>query len=169
VLRAIRWTLVAVGGVMLVQGGVSIFIRPAHELLYGLDPPRVVCHPRGCLAVYSLELGNTGHAAQSEVVVRLRTAALQRAALPPRFYTFGAVERPVRQVEAGGTRLYALGALRPEDRVTLRFTLRLPEGTQTASWDDVLAGVDAAEGPVKRGSPGWVILVRIYYDLVRWL
>lgn len=166
-LRAARWLLLAGGLVVLGRTGVSIFAWPAHETLYALDPPLTICAATACYAHYRLEIGNTGREVQPEVLVRLRASALEPAVLLPRARTFGAVERAVRVHEGSDLRSFALGPLRPEERVDLRFTLRRAD-RGPASWDGVFVAVTPARGRARRGSPGWVILVRIYHDLLRW-
>jgi len=124
VLRETRWTLVGVGLLMLVAGGVSIFSRPARELLYDPALPAGACSSLGCVFLYRLEVGNTGREPLEQVLVRLRAPVLATAPIRPSVRDFGKFDRPAEVSEAGGVRTYALGRLNPEDRVDLSFVLR---------------------------------------------
>lgn len=160
--RRIRWTLAGAGLVLLLGGGASIFWRPAQEILFSPDPPLRSCAATGCVALYRLEVGNTGRAPQEEVRIRLRSDALAGAVLGPRARDFGKLDRPVRVSEADGVRTIALGRLEPEARVDVSFVLRGPATQPPLPWERILVGVEGA-GRVRRGSPGWVMLLRVWY------
>jgi hypothetical protein len=166
-LRAGRWLLLVAGLVVVWRGGASVFGQPAREIVYQPEAPLVTCHSRGCLFLYTLEVGNTGREPQEEVVVRLRAPALAGAALPPRARDFGKLDRPVRITEAAGVRAYALGALAPQARVELGFALTGPTREAAPGWAALLAGVEAPGAPVRTGSPGWLMLLRVYYAVFR--
>ncbi len=163
-LRGIRRTLAVAGVAILAGGGASIFWHPAHEVLYTASRSPVTCYRDGCLALYQLEVGNTGRAMQPDVRLRLRAAVLP-ATLPPQVRDFGKVDRPVAVSEADGVRTYALGPLPPDQRVVLSFALLRPEPAAFPSWDDILVGVVAAEGTARPGHPAWTTLLRIWYAL----
>ena len=164
--RKIRWTLAAVGLVILVGGGASIFWRPAHEVVYELSRSPITCGRFGCVALYRLEVGNTGREVQPEVLVRLQAKLLDTATLRPQARDFGKVDRAVQVSDADGVRTYALGPMRPEQRVELSFVLHRPDPQAFPGWDEILVAVEGAHGAVHAGSPAWTILLRIWYSLL---
>lgn len=164
-----RWgarALVAAGVVLLWSAGVSIFGQPAREVLYDAAAPLVACHPRGCVALYRLVVGNSGAEVQGQVTVRLRRAVVERAVLPVTVRDFGKLDRPVQVRDEGEARLYALGPVAPRGRVELAFALATP-GRETVAWDHVLLGVDAPGARVGAGDAAWVLVLRAWYAFLR--
>lgn len=166
-LRGIRWTLAAAGGGLVLAGGASIFWRPGHEVLYAASRSPITCQASGCLALYQLEVGNTGHAPQPDVRLRLRTAVMATAPMAVHVRDFGKVDRPFAVTDGDGVRTYALGPLPPDRRVVLSFVLIRPDAGALPAWDAILVGVEAAEGRARPGNPGWTTLLRIWYSLAR--
>jgi hypothetical protein len=165
--RWCRRTLVAVGVLALVSGGVSLFGQPDREILYSADPPLAVCGAHGCTYVYRLEVGNSGAALQDEVIVRLRREAIETAILPVRVRDFGKVERRVRTWDEGDVRAYALGSLEPKVRVEIGFALAGPSADGATPWSRILAGVEAPGASVDRGSAAWTMLLRAWLAIFR--
>jgi hypothetical protein len=165
VVRAIRWTLGALGAVLLLGGGASIFWRPTHEVLYTPSRAPIVCQPSGCTALYRLELGNTGRAGQPHVRLRLRSDVLDTASLPPRVRDFGKFERPAAVSDAGGVRTFDVPSLEPDQRVELSFVLQRPEPAAFPAWGDVLVGIEAAHGTARVGNPALTALLRVWYRI----
>ncbi|MGH7267041.1 MAG: hypothetical protein ACREMB_19645 [Candidatus Rokuibacteriota bacterium] len=163
----VRWTLAAMGVLMLVGGSGSIFWTPADEILYAAAGPRGACGSHGCLGLYTLELGNTGGEVQPDVRVRLRQAVLDSAVLPPKARDYGKFDRPVGVTRDGQTVTYALGEIGPEVRVELSFVLRRDTREALPGWDDVLVAVEPARGRALPGSAPFVILLRIWYSIAR--
>jgi hypothetical protein len=158
--RWCRRVLVAAGVVALVMGGVSLFGQPDHEILYQADPPLTVCGSHGCTFIYRLEVGNSGAAAQDDVIVRLRREAIQAAVLPVKIRDFGKLDRRVRVWDEGDVRAYSLGRLEPLVRVELGFTLHGPGADAVLPWPRILSGVEAPGAHVSAGSAGWTMLLR---------
>jgi hypothetical protein len=148
---------------MLATAGVSIFGQPAREVLYSAPPPTVVCHARGCTAIYRLEVGNSGAEAQDEVTVRVRAAVVDRALLPVHVRDFGKIDRPFRVRDEGEVRAYLLGRVDPRVRVELSFLLAVPRADLAVGWDHVLAGVEAPGARVAPGDAAWVLVLRAWY------
>jgi hypothetical protein len=163
----VRWTLAAVGALLLGGGSGSIFWTPADEVLYAAAGPRGTCGTDGCLGVYTLEVGNTGGDVQPEVRVRLRQAVLDAAVLPPKVRDYGKFDRPVGVTRDGETVTYALGRLEPEVRVELSFVLRRDTREALPGWDDLLVAVEPARGRALPGSAPFVLLLRIWYAIAR--
>jgi hypothetical protein len=168
--RQLRWVLIVVGGLALARGGASIFSRPEQEVLHSAYTLPPTCLSSGCITIYTLTVGNTGSEDQEQVRVRLHAAALQTAILPLTVRTFGKVERPFALSEEAGVRTYALGRLRPGDRVELSFALRTASPAAAPPWDAILAGVEPAHGTARAGDPAAVSLGRLLYAVfgVRW-
>jgi hypothetical protein len=160
--RWCRWALVAAGVVSLAMGGVSIFGQPNREILYQPEPPLTFCGAHGCIFTYRLEVGNSGAAAQDEVIVRLRRDVVEAAILPVTARNYGLIERRVRVWDEGDVRAYALGRLESQVRVVLGFTLRGPRSDAVVPWTRILAGVEAPGARVSAGSAGWTMLLRAW-------
>jgi hypothetical protein len=169
-LRRVRWLLIGVGLLTLAGGGASLFAVPDYEVLYHANPPLPTCTTSFCLAIYTLEVGNTGSRQQSQVRIRLRSAPLSAAIMPPTVRNFGKVDRPVAVTDAEDVRTFALGSMRPGERVELTLVLRYKLGEESPSWNQVLAGVDAGQGKALSGDPAAITLGRIFVTLFggRW-
>lgn len=164
--RRLRWTLVAAGVLGLLGGGASIFSQPEYETLYGPEPPQVTCiAPAHCIAIYTLNVGNSGSKEQENVSIGLRSAALANVILPPKVANFGVNPRSVRVREEAGVQTYELGRLKPRDRVRMTFTLRSASRDAAPAWSDLLAEVRAAEGDVKAGDAALVSAGRVFFSL----
>jgi hypothetical protein len=118
------------------------------------------------VALYRLEVGNTGREVQPEVLVRLQAKLLDTATLRPQARDFAEVDRAVQVSDADGVRTYALGPMRPEQRVELSFVLHRPDPQAFPGWDEILVAVEGAHGTVHAGGPAWTILLRIWYSLL---
>ena len=165
--RWCRRALVAAGVASLVMGGVSIFGQPDREILYQSDPPLTVCGSHGCTFVYRLEVGNSGAAAQEEVIVRLRRDVVETAVLPVKARNYGKIERRVRVWDEGNVRAYALGRLESGMRVELGFVLHGATPDALVPWARILAGVEAPGASVSAGSAGWTMLLRAWLVMFR--
>lgn len=161
----LRWVLIAVGGLILATGGVSIFALPDHEVLYSPQPPLVSCISSGCISIYVLEVGNTGREIQEHVRVRLRAEAVRSPMLPPTVRTFGKVDRHVDVRDDGEVRIYDLGPVKPQERIELQLVYRDPDRGPHRDWLQMLVAVDAARGEVRQGNPGGVLLGRFLYAI----
>jgi len=153
--------------VALVMGGVSIFGQPDREILYSPDPPLTVCGAHGCTFIYRLEVGNSGAAAQDEVIVRLRRDVVEAAILPVKARDYGKFERRVRVWDEGDVRVHALGQLESRVRVELGLTLRGPRSDAVVPWTRILAGIEAPGASVRVGSAGWTMLLRVLLAIFR--
>ena len=158
-----RWTLVAIGLLFLMSGGASIFSRPDYEVLYDPQTPLVSCTKSGCISIYILEVGNTGQEIQEHVRVRLRADALRTPIFPPSVRTFGKVDRRVEVRDAEDARIYDLGKVKPQERIELRLVYQDRDRPAQRDWRDMLVAVEAAEGKVRQGNPGGVLLGRFLY------
>jgi hypothetical protein len=167
--RGIRHTLLAIGLLVLVGGGASIFRMPEEEVLYSASPPITTCLKSGdCLFIYTLEVGNTGREAQEDVRVRLRRDVVQAAIMPLKVRSFGKVDRRFETSDADGVRTFDLGRLKAQQRVEISFVLRYPDRSQAPSWQQILVGVEAARGEVRPGDPAAVTLGRMLYRIFPW-
>jgi hypothetical protein len=166
-LRLARWTLAAIGFLLLVRGGVSIFGQPDRETIYAAAAPLVTCVTEGCFARYGLEVGNTGSREQPEIRVRLRAAALEGTALPLRVRDFGKLDRAFQVDDADGVRTVRFGPVARDQRVEVAFMLRRANRAALPDWPAILIEVTAAEGPVRAGSAPWVSLARVWYGFFR--
>ena len=153
-LRLLFWLLV-VGGILLVLDGTLPVPGIARdEVVYATPPPVATCGPSGCIAVYTLEVGNVGRAAQESVRVRLRTDTLAMPVILPTVRRTGDTALSEAVEDRPGINAYPLGALGPEERVTLLFALRAPSRTMVADWDRLLVDVAPAAGSAHPGDVG---------------
>jgi len=136
-------------------------------VLYDASRLPVVCQGSRYVAPYELEVGNTGRAPQPDVRLRLRAAVVAAAPTPVHVRDFGKLDRPFAVTDGDGIRTYALGPLAPEARVVLSFVLIMPSPAGFPAWEDILVGVEPAEGKAYPGNPGWTALLRIWYSLAR--
>jgi hypothetical protein len=166
--RPIRWVLAAIGAGVLFTGGASIFGTPADEVLYAASGPTGSCTDRaGCVGLYNLEVGNTGRGLQPDVRVRLQAAVVDSAITPPTVRDYGKVDRPFRVSREGQAVTFALGPVKPEERVVVSFVLRRERRDALPPWDQTLVAVEPARGPALPGNPGGVVLLRIWYMIAR--
>jgi hypothetical protein len=161
----VRWTLLGVGALVMLSGGASIFGRPEREVLYNMHRLPPICHAEGCTVLYNLEVGNTGKLDQEQVLIRLRSAALQTALLKPTVRNFGKVERPVGVTEENGVRTYTLGRLDPQARVELQLVLHSQDAGSAPSWEEIFVGVEAPGADLNRGDPEATTLGRVLFAL----
>ena len=158
--RAVRWVFWLLALWIVLRGGGSILADPRWEVHYAVDPPLRVCGATTCHALYRMDVGNTGRRDQPDVRVRLRRGPIEGAMLPVQALTFGITRRPLAPDDAGDVRTYALGPVARRERVFLTFTLERPRGEAFPPWDQILVGVQPAEGPARTGSPPWIMLLR---------
>lgn len=163
-----RWTLIAIGALVLLRGGVSIFSFPEREVLYSPQPPLVVCTSESCFASYTLEVGNTGRTEPVDVRVVLRDEVVGGALLRPKARSFGKVDRPFATSAEDGTRAYTLTGVRPGERVELQMVLSVESHEAAPGWSDFLLAVESSAGEVQRGDAGSTTLARILFRLFGW-
>ena len=168
-LRAVRWTLTAVAALMLWRFGISIARSPQHEVLYSVGKPFRTCVPQTCTTMLELEVGNTGDAPQSDVIVRFKAAPLAGLAWPMKVRAFGKVDRAVTIEEEGGIRTYHLGNLEPQKRITFQATILGKAADPIPTWDGIFVDVKAANGEASPGDPGSVLFLRMMHALFGWL
>lgn len=166
-LSLVRWTLAAIGLLLLIRGGVSIFGQPDQETIYDAAVPLVTCVTEGCFARCALEVGNTGSREQPEIRVRLRAAALAGTVLPIRVRDFGKLDRAFQVDDADGVRTVRFGPVTRDQRVEVAFMLRRADRAALPDWPALLVEVAAAEGTARAGSAPWVSLARVWYGFFR--
>lgn len=163
--RHLRWIAIAAGLFVLLRGGLSVFAIPDDEVLYAAEPPITSCISDGCILIYKLEIGNTGRNPRAQVRVHLRAGAVEAAILPLAFRNFGKVKRQVSEERVGGTRVYDLGRLKPQERVELSLVLRVSDRSQAPQWNELLVAVDADTAEVRAGSPTATTFARWMYAI----
>ena len=167
--RAVRWTFLLFGGLLLWRAGISIFSAPRHEVLYAAESPMRVCVPQVCTTMMRLEVGNTGTVDQENVRVRFRAEPLRKLTLPLTVRNFGKVDRPVAISESDGQRIYDLGRLEPRKRVEFNAVFHGQASEQSPAWQDILVGVEAASGETRPGDPSVVQSARLLHAVFGWL
>ncbi len=195
--KSTKFILMAIGLVLMLVTGVSIFDRPTYEIIYKpemallcpsgqgmeewareasrIDPAlaeRCVAEGKcgGCVAKYRLELLNTGLRPQPQTVVRLQLPGkidYEHFSVLPVFLDFDNAPRNVQVRQREGVLSYALGPLRPTDSVVLRFSRYVQPG-QAAAWPEVLREVAVARGEAVAGEPKLTLLSRILFSVFNW-
>lgn len=195
--KSTKFILMAIGLVLMLVTGVSIFDRPTYEIIYKpemallcpsaqgmeewareasrIDPAlaeRCAAEGKcgGCVAKYRLELLNTGLRPQPQTVVRLKLADkvdYEHFSQLPMFLDFDRAPRSVQVRQREGVLSYALGPLRPTDSVVLRFSRYVQPG-QAAAWPEVLKEVAVARGEAVPGEPKLTLLSRILFSVFNW-
>lgn len=195
--KSTKFILMAIGLVLMLVTGVSIFERPTYEIIYKpelavlcpsaqgmeawareasrIDPAlaeRCAAQGKcaGCVAKYQLELLNTGLRPQPQTVVRLKLpdkVDYEHFSQLPVFLDFGNAPRNVQVRQREGVVSYALGPLRPTDNVVLKFS-RYVKPNQAAAWPEVLQEVAVARGEAVAGEPKLTLLSRILFSVFNW-
>lgn len=149
--RLLFWLVVFGVLYAVVSGTVPVPGVSKEEIVYTTPPPVASCGSSGCIAVYTLEVANTGRTAQDGVRVRLRSEPMASPVVAP------AVRRASEAVavQAGsdraGVEMYPLGEIGPEEHVALVFALRAASRETVPQWDRVLVGVDPSAGAARPG------------------
>ena len=153
---------------VILAGGASIFWHPADETVYDASGPIRSClREHGCIGVYRLEIGNTGRRLQPDVRVRLHAAVLDTAIMRPKVRDYGKFDRPARVTRDGPVVVYALGSVEPDERVELSFVLQRPTIEALPAWPETLVSVEPEHGAALPGSPGFIVLLRMWYAIAR--
>jgi hypothetical protein len=87
--------------------------------------------------------------------------------LAPRVLDFGKSERSVEVAEAEGVRTYALGRLRPGDRVEVRIIFLRRDPGALPTWEQIFLAVEPAQGRAYAGHPAATMLLRVWYAILR--
>ena len=160
-LRLLFW-LVVLGGVIWVLGtDMPIPGVAQQEVVYETPPPAASCGPSGCLAVYTLEIGNVGRSAQETVRVRMRADALETPAVAPTVRHAGGSTLVTPTEDRPGVMTLSLGQIGPDEHASLVFALRAPSRDGIPGWDRLLVGVDPATGAARPGDVGALTAGRI--------
>jgi len=163
-LRFLFWVLVISVTVLFLNGTLPTPGIADEEVVYDTPPPIASCTGTGCIAVYELDVGNVGRSPQKAVRVRLRAGAIDDAVITPTLRR-GMVNSPVEpQVdERSGVVVLPVGALEPEERVTVVFALRAPAHDAVKGWDRVLVGVEPSAGAGRPGDAGELTMGRVVH------
>ncbi|HXJ33541.1 MAG TPA: hypothetical protein VMS22_05815 [Candidatus Eisenbacteria bacterium] len=161
------WLVVLGVGWLTLSGTLPIPGIPDEEIVFATPPPVSTCGSSGCLAVYTLDLANTGRSAQESVKVGLRGDALANPAILPVLRRANGTTALQAASERGGVNAYILGRLEPEEQATLVFALRTPSLAETPGWDRILVGVETARGAARPGEPGALSGSRIVHATAR--
>ena len=153
-LRLLFWLVVLSTIVLVLDGTVPVPGIAREEVVYATPPPVATCGSSGCIAVYTLEVGNLGRSAQESVRVRLRTDALATPVILPTVRRASETALASPMEDRSGIEAFPLGPLAPEERVTLVFALRAPARESVASWDRLLVDVVPAAGSARPGDVG---------------
>jgi len=155
----------AAGILILFAWGISIFFTPSYEVMYNHHLLPVVNSGEGKLHFHILEVGNTGGNLQDKVDILLSSDALSFQILPMQIKNFGKVDRKVEIMEDDVTTRIALGALAPEKRVEISIGLFYKNPDKIHEWDEILKGIEIAQGKTVEGDPGWTTVGRILYGV----
>jgi len=162
----VRWTAVVLALLVLVFTGVSLFSRPAHEVLYtGTCHVTRMAETQRLLAFYIVEVGNTGTEPQERVNLCFLKSAMDRKIFDVSARNFGVSAREIGIREEGDTTVIELGRLEPEKRVRLTFSLVYPAGSGAEGWDTIFKGIELSAGRAKEGDPGMTMVGRAWFTI----
>src|SRR5512144_1650664 len=82
-LRLLFWLLVLGALGFVLNANLPIPGIATEEVVYTTTPAVTTCGAQGCIAVYTLEVGNVGRSAQEAVRVRFRSDAMQSPVIAP--------------------------------------------------------------------------------------
>src|SRR5258708_3598025 len=160
-LRFLFWLVVLLAIFAVLNGTLPVPGIAAEEVVYGTPPPVATCGSSGCIAVYTLEVTNTGRSAQDGVRVRLRADAIASPVVAPAVRRASEAVAVSAASDRAGIEMYPLGQIGPEERVALVFALRAPSRETVPQWDRVLVGVDPTAGSARPGDVGALSAGRI--------
>src|SRR5258705_5465719 len=112
--RLLFWLVVIGVLYAVVSGTVPVPGVPAEEIVYGTPPPVASCGSSGCIAVYTLEVANTGRSAQDGVRVRLRADTLASPVVAPSVRRGNEAVPVSAASDRAGIEMYPLGQIGPE-------------------------------------------------------
>ena len=163
-LRFLFWVLVITVTVLFLNGTLPTPGIADEEVVYDAPPPIASCSATGCIAVYSLDVGNVGRSPQKAVRVRLRAGSVDNPVIAPtvrRGLSNAPVEAP--EDERSGVVVLPLGPLDAEERMTLVFALHAPSRDAVVGWDRVLVGVEPSVGAGRPGDAGELTMGRVVH------
>jgi hypothetical protein len=163
-LRFLFWVLLISVTVLFLNGTLPTPGIADEEVVYDTPPPIASCTATGCIAIYSLDVGNVGRSPQKAVRVRLRAGAIDDAVIVPtirRAMTNAAVAPEVD--ERSGVVVLPVGTLDPEERVTVVFALHATARDAVKGWDRVLVGVEPSAGAGRPGDAGELTMGRVVH------
>jgi hypothetical protein len=166
-LRFLFWLLVlgAIGFVL--NANLPIPGIATEEVDYTTTPVVTTCSTSGCLAVYTLELGNVGRSAQEAVRVQLRSDALDGAMIAPTVRRTSGTSVVSPATDRPGVETIYVGALAPEERAALVFALHAAARESVLGWDRVLVGVETSAGSARAAEVGALTVGRVVHALGR--
>lgn len=165
--RLLFWLLVLAAAGFTLNANVPIPGIPAEEVVFATTPAVTTCGPSGCIAVYTLEIGNVGRSAQDSVRVRLRSDAVAAPVIAPTVRRASGSTVVAATDDRPGVDTVALGSLAPEERVALVFAVRAPARDAVLGWDRVLVSVEPSAGSAHPGDVGALTVGRVVHALGR--
>jgi len=163
-LRFLFWVLLISVTVLFLNGTLPTPGIADEEVIYDAPPPIASCSATGCVAIYSLDVGNVGRSPQKAVRVRLRAGTVENPVIAPTLRR-GLANAPVeaQEDERSGVVVVPLGPLDAEERVTLLFALHAPSRDAVLGWDRVLVGVEPTAGAGRPGDAGELTMGRVVH------
>jgi hypothetical protein len=190
ILKSLKWVVTAVGVLMLLTTGISVFEMPSYGILYELEETDVICSdtqrarkrhpelfaymaewgmPSACLKSYRLNMINSAMRAQPQTVVRLRYTEAMRKSLLMKPVVLNYDRNPrdnIRVLLRDDTISYALGEMQSNDQVTLRMKLLTGENG-ALSWHDILESIEVARGEAEPGEASkFTAIMRLVFSLI---
>lgn len=149
-MRLIKYCVLALAFLLLLATGISLFGRPADEVLYTPEL-QATCVQEGCFATYRLQIGNSGRNEQRNIRVVLNSHILDETVLPLKAKMFGKVPREFSRLREGERTVIELGSLAPGKRVELSFSRRAASRDALPTWEEAALEVEAPYGAAAPG------------------
>lgn len=146
-------------------GGVWIASTPEYETMYNYSTLPRVRTENAVVDCHIIEVGNTGRKVQDSIDIAFFTDAYDTVVLKPKARNYGKVDRRVETRRSGDTTVMRLDKVEPGMRVEVQLVFIYKTDRTPYDRDEILKGIEATEGDVVQGDPGWTTVGRMLYGI----
>lgn len=157
--------LPSLAAVFLLLTGISLTSVPNFEMLYSFDGPIAACQGDDCQLLYTVKIGNTGRAPQSQVELVFDRVALGEITLEPKARKFGKFLKPSEITEDEEVLSIRVPDLKPGERIEVSFLLHA-DRLNVPEKQRMLREVRPAVGRAEYGDPDVVTFARFLHGLI---
>lgn len=145
--------------------GVWIASTPEYETMFNHKTLPQVRTENAIMDCHIIEVGNTGRKIQDAIDIAFLTDAYETVALKPKARNYGKVDRRVDVTKSGDTTVMRLDTVKPGMRVEIQLVFIYNKDETPYSRDEFFKGIEAANGDVVQGDPGWTTVARMLYGI----
>jgi hypothetical protein len=164
-LRPRNAILPSLAAVFLLLTGISLTSVPNFELLYSFEGPIAACQGDDCHLLYTVKIGNTGRAPQSQVELVFDRHALGELTLEPKARKFGKILKASELTEDDDELSIRVSDVKPGERIEVSFLVRA-DRLNVPQKQRMLRAVHPAVGRAERGDPDVVTFGRFLHGLI---